>query len=68
MSTKDNEKKKGGIVDYFKSVRGELKKVTWPNREELKKYTIVVLFMVFFSAVVIGLLDAIFGGAFQLLA
>ncbi|GMQ86731.1 MAG: hypothetical protein BMS9Abin07_2325 [Acidimicrobiia bacterium] len=35
-------KERTGVVQFFQEVRAELKKVTWPSREELTTYTIVV--------------------------
>lgn len=32
-----------GPLQFLKEVRGELRKVAWPNRKELVSYTIVVL-------------------------
>lgn len=51
-------KKDGGR--YFKSVRAELKKVSWPNRKELTSYTGVVLTVCLFSTVAIWIVDSIF--------
>lgn len=34
-----------GPVQFLREVRGELRKVAWPNRHELVNYTIVVLVM-----------------------
>jgi len=31
------------ILDYFKEVKVELRKVSWPTREQTKKYTILVI-------------------------
>lgn len=45
---------------YFREVRLELKKVTWPARPEIIASTIVVLTAVLFFTLYIGLLDAIF--------
>ena len=56
-------KKTGG---FFKSVRAELKKVSWPTRKELKDYTIVVLVMCTLITAGIYLFDMIFRGALQL--
>lgn len=36
-------KKKSSIVEYFKGVKLEMKKVVWPTRKELGSYTVVVL-------------------------
>ena len=35
-------KERTGVLQFFQEVRAELKKVTWPSREELATYTIVV--------------------------
>lgn len=32
-----------GVVKYLKSVQTELKRVTWPTKQELKTSTIIVL-------------------------
>ncbi len=36
------KKERTGVRQFFREVRAELKKVTWPSREELQTYTIVV--------------------------
>ena len=36
------EKKSGGLKNYFKGVRLETKKVVWPTKKELVSYTVVV--------------------------
>ena len=41
----------------FKNMVAELKKVTWPTREALTNYSIVVVSFMVLMAVVIGLLD-----------
>ena len=47
----------------FKNMWHELKKVTWPTREKLVNYTVIVVLFMLFMMVVIGLLDT---GASQL--
>jgi preprotein translocase subunit SecE len=37
------EKRKNGLLEYFRGVRVETKKVVWPTRKETVSYTIVVL-------------------------
>ena len=52
---KSNEKE---VVkeSYFKQVKGELKKVKWPTRKELIKYTISTLvFVIFFALFFYGI-------------
>jgi preprotein translocase SecE subunit len=47
-------------VGFFRDVRTELRKVTWPTMDELKKATLVIIIFVTILGVVIGLMDATF--------
>ncbi len=47
----------GKIVKFFRQVKGELKKVNWPNREELTSNTLVVLVTVIVLIAFIGIID-----------
>ena len=58
----------GKIIDWFKTLPTriskpfknmyyELKKVTWPSKERLISYSILVLSFMLFMGIVIGLLD-----------
>jgi preprotein translocase subunit SecE len=49
------------VRTFFKEVKIEVKKVTWPNRDEVTNYTIVVIFIVILISVFIGVIDKIFG-------
>ncbi len=51
---------------YFKNVRSELRKTSWPTKKEVMNYTTVVFVMCLFSAVVIGLFDFGFKALFSL--
>ncbi len=51
------QQKKNRIAEYFKGVRTELKKVVWPTKSELYRYTIVVLVVCAFFALFFWLLD-----------
>ncbi len=55
----------GRIASPFKNTWRELKKVTWPSRENLWQYTGIVIAFMVFMGVVIGLLDL---GASKLIA
>lgn len=48
------------VTRYFREVRLELKKVTWPSRQEAVSSTVVVLVTVLFFTAYIGLLDTLF--------
>jgi len=45
------------IIRFFKESFAELKKVTWPSREEVASSTKVVLVSVILIALVLGLVD-----------
>ncbi|MGI5879608.1 MAG: preprotein translocase subunit SecE [Syntrophomonadaceae bacterium] len=46
------------IVEYFRSVYNELKKVHWPDRTQLIAYTGVVLFAVTLMALILWVFDS----------
>lgn len=48
------------VVKYFKETRAELRKVTWPTREETKSLTTIIVIVTVAMAVFLGLLDYIF--------
>lgn len=45
------------VVKYFRDAKEELKKVTWPTKEETVRYTIAVIVMSAVLAAYFGLLD-----------
>ena len=49
--------KKSGLLDYFKGIRLEMKKVVWPTKKELGSYTVAVLFFCAFFALCFWLMD-----------
>jgi len=54
------------ISNFLKDVRVEMKKVTWPSRDELVTYTVVVIVVVFILSVYIGVIDKVFGSFLEL--
>lgn len=48
------------IAAFFQDSYAELKKVTWPSREEVGSSTRVVLVSVLIFAVLLGVLDYLF--------
>lgn len=50
----------GKIGGFLKNVKMELKKVNWPNTNELSSYTLVVLITVIVLISFIGVVDLIF--------
>ncbi|PYP22663.1 MAG: preprotein translocase subunit SecE [Gemmatimonadetes bacterium] len=49
----------GRVVDFLRDVQGEIRKVTWPTWDELKKATTVIVLFVILLGLVIGLMDSI---------
>ena len=49
------------IKRYFRDMRGELKKVVWPDKKQVLNNTIIVAVVVVIAAVILSLLDLIFG-------
>ncbi|NTU69295.1 preprotein translocase subunit SecE [bacterium] len=48
------------MVNYFKNVKTELTKVTWPTRKEAMRLTVVVIAISLIFAALIGALDMLF--------
>ena len=48
------------VVRYLRDTRAELRKVTWPTREEAWKLTLIVLGTVVAMSIILGLADLIF--------
>jgi len=53
------------IIDFFNDVAKEMKKVTWPSKEELKESTTVVIVASLVIAVVSWGLDVAISFAFK---
>ena len=70
MAEEKKAKKPGFFAKIGKALRefrSEFKKVVWPSKADVKTNTITVLVVVLVAAVVLILLDLIFGGAIHLL-
>jgi preprotein translocase subunit SecE len=48
------------LVRYFTGTRAELRKVTWPTREETKNLTLIIVTVTVVMAIFLGSLDYIF--------
>ena len=53
------------VLRYFRDTRAELRKVTWPTREEAWKLTLIVLGTVVVMSIILGAADFIFGKIMQ---
>ncbi|MCK4635513.1 MAG: preprotein translocase subunit SecE [Candidatus Moranbacteria bacterium] len=50
------------IIQFLKEAYAELKKVSWPSREQTIHYTILVIVISLTVAIILGLLDNTFSG------
>lgn len=70
MAKSKTEKKPGqpnAIMRYFRETRGEIRKVTWPTRQESWRLTGIVLAVTIATAAFLWLFDTIFSGSIQFL-
>ncbi len=49
-----------GIRQYLREVRDEMRKVAWPERPEVKRYSIIVIITVVVYTALVGGLDYVF--------
>ncbi len=61
--------KNNALITYFKDCWSELRKVTWPTKEQTLRLTIIVSIFSLVVALFFGILDYVFGLGFtELLA
>jgi len=54
------------FADFLIAVEAEMKKVTWPSKDELIRASIVVIFTIFFLAITLFLFDILWQFIFRL--
>ena len=55
------------VTKYWKETRGELRKVTWPTREESQRLTAIVIGVTIAFALFLWVFDLLFSNVIQLL-
>lgn len=65
--TTETEKSGNSVTSFLSETKVELKKVTWPTKQELISNTIVVIIAVILSAGLIWIIDSIFSVLFRML-
>ena len=55
------------IVNFFREVKAEMQKVTWPTREELMGSTAVVLMTMLILSTFVGITDFILANSLKLI-
>lgn len=67
MSKAETEKKENRIVKYFREARAEMRKVTWPTRQEALHLTGIVLAVTVAMSILLWILDILFSGVMSAL-
>jgi preprotein translocase subunit SecE len=52
------------LVTFYQDVVAEMKKVTWPDRQQIRQLSIGVIVLALFIGAVIALMDLVFQGIF----
>lgn len=55
----------GRLFTYLRNVSAEMKKVSWPTREEARRLTLIVVSVTVAFSVVLGLIDVFYGWWFR---
>jgi len=55
------QRERVGPVQYLREVRDEMRKVAWPKRPEVTRYSIIVIVTVVVYTALVGGLDYVFG-------
>ena len=64
---KKTSKKQSGITRLYRETVGELRKVTWPTRQEAVNLTGIVLAVIFSMSLFLGFVDYLFSRVFALI-
>jgi len=66
IKVKENSNQKG-IVKFFKNLKAETKRITWPSKKDIKKASIAVASFSFLFVIFVGLLDYGFNNLYKLI-
>ena len=64
---KTAKKQQSGIRRFYRESVGELRKVSWPTRQEATNLTIIVIFVTFGMSAFLGIVDFLFTRLFALI-
>jgi preprotein translocase subunit SecE len=64
---KRSRKTQSGIRRFYRETVGELRKVTWPTRQEAINLTIIVIIVTFGMSTFLGIVDFLFTRLFALI-
>ena len=58
---RSKKKERSGPRQYLREVRDEMRKVAWPKRPEVKRYSIIVVVTIIVYTAIVGGFDYVFG-------
>lgn len=64
-NSRDKKKSSNGIARWWRETSGELRKVSWPTREETINLTKIVLIVLFVMSLFLGSLDWLYFNFFK---
>ena len=53
------------VLDYIRESRAELRKVTWPTKQQLWYSTVIVIVVTLIASAYLGLVDLLLTGIFS---
>jgi len=59
--------KKTGLVKFIKETKAELKKVSWPTKQQLFHNTMIIIFFIVIATILLSVLDFGFSWLFALI-
>lgn len=67
MAKAKSASNENAITRFFRETMGELRKVSWPSRDDATRLTIIVLVVLAATSTVMGFLDFVFRRLFGLI-
>ncbi|MGA9531544.1 MAG: preprotein translocase subunit SecE [Anaerolineales bacterium] len=62
--TQAASRRPNALVRFYRETVGELRKVSWPSREEATRLTVLVLVVLAATSTIMGILDYLFARLF----
>ena len=59
--------KKASLIKFFKETKAELKKVSWPSKEQLFNNTLIIVVFIAIATIILSALDVGFTWLFSLI-
>ncbi|WP_055668476.1 preprotein translocase subunit SecE [Desnuesiella massiliensis] len=66
-NVKAKSQTQSGLIKFFREVKAEFKRITWPSKKEIKKSTIAVAVFCLLYIVYVGGIDVVFKNLFDLI-